>query len=274
MKAVLWFSRLLVLLLIVLCQQEIAVAQGADRCSAIANKSTVFYVNGMYVDAFSAEMTKQRLKATYLSYLETIPDQQFVTDEMRCVEFRVAHNQREKAWLDLLEAFVQSSSDDTVHFWEWISRSHGIPVPEWFKEVELTVSKTISSAIFYIVDGDLRQHVETYAGTNGRGIVVPHSQGNFYATQANLLLPRELRLPVLAIATPESVAPSLGYVTGENDMVINTIRDVTGALPANANVPCSPDDWTCHGMSETYLGGRGMDIAWKIHGALFPPVPY
>ena len=244
-------------------------------CSSVTNPPTVFFVNGMRADSDSAEETKKKLREVYLSYLNSLPNQSYVTDEMWCVQFRLAHNQKEDLWLELLEVFLQSIPDDTVAFWQWVDLVPGITVPEWFKEAQLAVEETVVSAFAYIVDEYLRQHVDEYAGTIGNRIVVAHSQGNFYTTEANRLLPASLRIPVFAVATPEGISPSLGYLTNDDDHVINAIRLATGALPANAAGGCDEEsDWSCHGMSETYLRTDGEDIARTIHNTLFPPVPY
>lgn len=269
MKVFRWFC----VLMVFLCGSSIGLAQETVDCSTIADRPTVFFVNGMYTDWEPAEATKEDLKESYFSFINSLPNQDYVTDEMRCVDFRIAHNQKEEAWLDLLEAFVQSFSDDTVTFWHWVSRSSGFPVPEWFKEKQLEVAKTISSAFAYIVDEDLRKHVDVYAGTLGSRMVVAHSQGNYYATQANLLLPAYLRISAFAIATPEGNEPDGGYLTYANDTVINAVREITGALPANAEGNCE-EDWSCHGMREVYLQTDRRLIAWTIFTTLFPPVPY
>lgn len=243
-------------------------------CSSISNPPTVFFVNGMRADKASAEKTRDKLKEVYFSFVNSLPNQSYVADEMRCVRFQAAHNQKEDAWLELLEVFLQSVPDDTTTFWQWIDMAAGISVPEWFREAQLNVTKTISTAFAYIVDEDLQQHVENYAGTLGRRLVIAHSQGNFYATEANLLLPSNLRVPVFAVATPESVDSYRGYLTYGSDEVINAIRNITGALPANAEGICGADDWSCHGMRETYLETSGQDIGRAIYEALSPVFPF
>lgn len=265
-------SRLLLMCLVLFVFRP-SLTYGETDCSSIIDPPVVFFVNGMYTDKGAAYDAKNDLRNSYFSFLASLPNQSSVTDEMRCVEFRVAHNQREEAWLDLLEAFVQSLSDDTITFWQWMARSHGIFVPEWFREKQLEISKTVSSALAYIVDDDLRKHVDVYAGTLGNRIVVAHSQGNYYATEANLLLPAYLRVPVFAVATPEGNEPDEGYLTYGNDTVINALRAITGALPANAEGNCSTD-WSCHGMRESYLATDREHISRKIFNVLFPPVPY
>ena len=252
-----------------------AFARADVDCSSVTNPPTVFFVNGMRDDKFVAERIKDKLKEVYTSYLNSLPNQSYVTDEMRCVQFRLAHNQNEESWLELLEVFLQSIPDDTVAFWQWMDLIPGVTVPEWFRDAQLALEETIVSAFAYIVDEDLQQHVDQYAGTIGNRIVVAHSQGNFYTTEANRLLPPSLRVPVFAVATPEGVSPSLGYLTHNDDHVINAIRLATGALPANAAGECDEEsDWSCHGMQESYLRTDGEDIARKIHDTFFPPVPY
>ena len=244
-------------------------------CSSVTNPPTVFFVNGMRADSDSVEETKEELRGVYLSHLDSLPNQSYVTDEMRCVSFRVAHNQNEETWNELLEVFLQSVPDDTVAFWQWIDLIPGVTVPEWFRNAQLALEETIVSAFAYIVDEDLQQHIDQYAGTLGKRMVIAHSQGNFYATQANVLLPPDLRIPVFAVATPEGTSPSLGYLTHDDDYVINTARLVTGALPANAAGECDEEsDWSCHGMKESYLRTNGDYIAQHILDTFFPPVLY
>lgn len=102
MKVFRWFCSLIV----ILCGSPVGLAQEAVDCSAITDRPTVFFVNGMYTDVELAEEARKDLKASYLSFLNSLPNQDYVTDEMRCVDFRIAHNQKEEAWLDILEAFV------------------------------------------------------------------------------------------------------------------------------------------------------------------------
>ncbi len=269
MKAFLWC-------LVVILLGAMSSSTYADvDCSSVTNPPTVFFVNGMRSGEKSSELTVEKLKESYFSYLGSLPNQSYVTDEMRCVRFLPAHNQNEEPWNELLEVFLQSVPDDTVAFWQWIDLIPGVTVPEWFRNVQLALEETIVSAFAYIVDEDLQQHIDQYAGTLGKRMVIAHSQGNFYATQANVLLPPDLRIPVFAVATPEGISPSLGYLTHDDDHVINAIRLVTGALPANAAGECvEKDDWTCHGMKESYLRANGEYIARHILNTFFPPVLY
>lgn len=269
MKAFLWC-------LVVILLGAMSSSTYADvDCSSVTNPPTVFFVNGMRSGEKSSELTVEKLKESYFSYLGSLPNQSYVTDEMRCVRFRPAHNQKEEPWNELLEVFLQSVPDDTVAFWQWIDLIPGVTVPEWFRNAQLALEETIVSAFAYIVDEDLQQHIDQYAGTLGKRMVIAHSQGNFYATQANVLLPPGLRIPVFAVATPEGTSPSLGYLTHDDDNIINKVRFVTGALPANAAGECDEEsDWTCHGMKESYLRANGEYIARHILNTFFPPVLY
>jgi hypothetical protein len=119
----------------------------------------------------------------------------------------------------------------------------------------------------YIEDKDLRSHVLDYSkvlDTGKRVLVISHSQGTFYANAARNLLsarrntsdgPLEEKFQILAVATPTDLVEGNGlHVTNTDDVVVNLVRLLKGALPGN--VSNSNNNLENHSFVESYLDGR------------------
>jgi hypothetical protein len=111
-------------------------------------------------------------------------------------------------------------------------------------------------------DPDLANHLNIYRATirGGRkAIVVPHSQGNFYANKAFDVLATESefanglnsKLAIVAVATPDSRVGNMSepYTT----LVGDIINRVPGNLEANVEADCGTER-ECHEFVRSYLG--------------------
>lgn len=246
-----------------------AYAEEVD-CSGITFPKTVFFVNGMNSIPDDAEKAKKELEKAYLSYLDTLPNP---TDYERCVRFDLGYNQNEDAVTQIFEAALQSIPDQWVYFWNINLGLIWDLVPDWYKDAILNAAKDFSSDVAYLIDEDLQVQIEKYRNAPGDYVFVAHSQGNFYANEANHILGN---VPTFSIATPESALASRSpfslYLTFEEDKVIDAVRILTGALEANAQGNCE-QDWSCHKMRQAYLHTSQEYIGKKIYFILSPPAP-
>lgn len=117
--------------------------------------------------------------------------------------------------------------------------------------------------------------------TTRKILLVGHSQGTFYTNEIyNYLLAHGVEkeaIGVYNVATPASFVSGGGaYLTSINDKVINAVRALAPAtkqpLPANINIPLSPEDITDkfggHAFSGVYLANAPARIVSEIDGAL------
>src|SRR5262249_42949448 len=107
-------------------------------------------------------------------------------------------------------------------------------------------------------DSDLQKHVAHYRQELAAGnkvILVPHSQGNFYANLSFEELAvtdgiKSHQLSITGVATPTSFIANNGlYVTVVQDFIYK----VPGALGPNLSTPGCGSIVDCHGFDRTYL---------------------
>ena len=119
--------------------------------------------------------------------------------------------------------------------------------------------------------------------TTRKILLVGHSQGTFYTNGIyNYLLAngeRKEAIGVYNVATPASyVSGNGGYLTSENDKVINSVRAVAQKvgtkqpLPANILIPLAPkdaaDSFGGHSFGGVYLAGASARIVSEINDSL------
>jgi len=90
-------------------------------------------------------------------------------------------------------------------------------------------------------------------------ILLGHSQGNLYVNAAYQTLssdnmkyvqPLAVATPALYVGKPSKISP---YVTRNDDLVINVVRRIAGALPGNT-LPSVSDGILNHGFLKSYMG--------------------
>ncbi len=134
----------------------------------------------------------------------------------------------------------------------------------------------------YVNDVDLNRHLnEQYLPLlkqNHKVVLLPHSQGNFYANRAwnkiantSATSKYAQAIGVVGVATPAIYVADNGlYTTNSNDVIMNGIRAFSEPhlqpLPANVTHDFTSVDPSGHGLSEIYLGNstQGRVITNKI----------
>jgi len=83
----------------------------------------------------------------------------------------------------LLELFLQKTAvDNTNNFWNWISGTGSVPVPQWFLDGMEQIAVGVNAAN-YVLDSDVQNHVNIYTrylNAGNKVLIVSHSQGNFF----------------------------------------------------------------------------------------------
>lgn len=209
----------------------------------------VFFGNGMFnsrLDAWSSKWALQRA----LIKNQIIPVGQGVG---------IAYNLNEAALVELLQVATQKSEEYGRSFFQWISNLSKAPGD--FRSMAARIARSFDQAR-YLRDSDLKTQVDTYRSEVAAGrtvITVAHSQGNFYANSAWHLLNATKdtagRLFIVSAAAPvNSIAGAGAYTTLSQDIVINAVRAVAGALPANATN--SDSSFSGHEFVSQYLLGE------------------
>ncbi|MCP5335473.1 MAG: KTSC domain-containing protein [Oceanospirillaceae bacterium] len=129
--------------------------------------------------------------------------------------------------------------------------------------------------------------VRSLLDTCSRVIVITHSQGNFYGNRvlSNLYssysfpngysLSRHPMLGNLQIASPvdipggaiSAIYPEIiGHLTNDNDLIMALVRGTMGSTDSNYAAEFNPNDWTGHGLEESYLNraGQGAEISSQL----------
>lgn len=107
-------------------------------------------------------------------------------------------------------------------------------------------------------------------------LLVPHSQGNFYANAIYGDLSSSRQVKIVGVATPAPFTAGNGdYVNSRNDRVVTTI--VKTARPWNVDIPQTDKDAMGHSFTDVYLDpglsvGRQM-VLDKIQAALAQLAP-
>ncbi len=219
-------------------------------------KTTIFFINGVDTEEFNAINSKEKLAKEVLA---KTPD-----NLKDCLSFDYAYNTDELLKLDFIEAGLQKSEEldrSTSLFWKVYLRALAMSqLPGFNLLADDLYRKVAREAALYVLGDQVAEHLVKYREHLAQGrrvILVPHSQGSFYANQEWLALSATERgkTRLVAVATPaDSVADGGPYTTLTEDGFAR--KYFLLALPANAanTEPCG-DEYRCHGFKESYLSG-------------------
>lgn len=241
---------------VILCLSVVSTARG--QCPADHTPVSIFFINGIHNDTVSAEISRQALDDTLWFKLRA------VGFPRACVGVHLSYNLHESRYRDLLQAATQAAGDNEL----WGSKYDlALGMLGHLFLARKTVSDALRAKILNIdyrdfmrhSDEDLQRLTARYRQETNAGrkvVLVPHSQGNFYANLAfeelslNGGMPAQL-VKIVGVATPTSfIAPGSGlYVTVQQDF----IRYVPGALAPTLSTPDCGTAWDCHGFKPTYL---------------------
>lgn len=212
--------------LCVVLRSGVASAQPQANCAVPG--TTVTYVNGMFNDLATAQDGLIGLRALH-------PDE--ALDSGGNAVYELAYNYNETPWEQMLQVVRQKALEDPARFWRLLARKEALPA--WFTDTLAALTKQAGTALSYLLDEDLRRHVANYINhlvVGRRVLIVSHSQGNFYANSAALLLRADYGKSIgnVQVATPASVVETGGpWSTFADDLPMLAVRSLAGSLPAN-----------------------------------------
>ncbi|MEL6612105.1 MAG: hypothetical protein AAFQ53_08430 [Bacteroidota bacterium] len=223
-----------------------AAAQSEELCAP--GQTYVYFVNGVNTTRPEARSAAIALRDNMLTSR---------ADDVEDFQWGYAYNQTGRdvlpggTLLDFLQAIQQWDDDFTVSVYRWIA---GIEAaPDWFRDAYLDYITAIDAAN-YVRDRDLAAFVDRFSQLIDQGnrvLLVPHSQGNFYANQAHRLI-QDDALSILGVASPASLVEGGGsYVSLQGDLVV---EGTPRALPPNVANP-TRGDLANHGFLTSYLAG-------------------
>jgi hypothetical protein len=245
-------------------------AASAQQVSCPARGTVVYFGNGVNTSAIEADATAR----------DRLPGLASEAGIAEPLDFKVAYNQSNGLFDDLIETMAQKAAEDDRFTWFMMNNVagyllRGLAVPTrildglpggagFVAQVQEVINQAIAesgrqSTSFY--NADVGEHTRSYASDvrNGyRAMVVAHSQGNLFANAARGYLPQlapefASSFGIVSVATPAEVAHD-GYVTSSNDAVIGLLRQLgRTVLPANITVPLSLGDVMGHAFEDIYI---------------------
>jgi hypothetical protein len=239
-----------------------AVTAGASQTPAAAPTvkppSAIVFVNGMNNTFDAALMSAQLVK-------KKMQDNKLDAGYQYDLAFVQAHD----SLTDLLKVFAQKKNVDqgVEDFWR-MAENPGKQSPDLLTQAQYDgYVKFFSDPGF--ADGkmfELKDHLSQYKRylAEGRKVVlVPHSQGNFYANTAVALLqtaptPASASyISAVGIASPANqLTRGSTYVTSSADMVMNAVRILFPVLKPTDNPGLNWADYSGHALGITYLRDR------------------
>ena len=169
----------------------------------------------------------------------------------------LAYNYDETAAYKLLEVYEQKVGDFDKQFWRWMW--DWTDAPSWLQDQVKTLQgqQDLEGLQGYSLSEQISQY-EHEMDMDRSIVVVAHSQGNFFANNASLLLqnafyPATTDFKIVSVATPASFVNDDGpYFTLKSDGVI---RWVPGALPPNISNESPNPGLFDHRFVDHYLNG-------------------
>ena len=108
--------------------------------------------------------------------------------------FGISENTKETFFRQLLEVYSQKESESS-QFWLWLADMS--LAPQWFQDAVIAAQTTLVNNVSYALDKDLRIMINEYLQDLNSGkkvVIVSHSQGNFYANEAESLHSGQLKI--------------------------------------------------------------------------------
>ena len=233
----------------------------------------IYYGNGMFNSKIEALNSLEHLK-NHTEYLKAI-----YTDKE--LEYDISYKPSERFLAQLFNVFLEKQTDNFELFWLWLNSN--IQQPEWYKKALLEQYRNF----FGIKEKyyrEIRSHLEKYNRAIYQGynvILVSHSQGNLFANQAarnlgdyinsgyletinefrakNPMYPEFKDIFAnIQVATPNAATEmDSPWTTLNDDLHINLIRSLSGALRANIFTPgahlANGGDLLGHSFVKAYL---------------------
>lgn len=242
-------------------------AAHSDAALCGGNSNTIIvHINGIGTTLFDALNRN-------LPVLDARVRSSISQEEYELISFDLQHNSTYRdeygkivgILLDLFEASLQDIQTDVGQFWRILG---GIKVmPQWFSNrfTELAVSIDESAMVTSVDLADQVAYYKRKIAEGNKVVLVPHSQGNFFANQAygNLNGEESQSLGIVSVANPDSYVASGDqyYTTLINDTVILAIiaakSQISGLpLPMIPNTINSFESWndmSGHSFVHSYM---------------------
>ncbi|EOB6303246.1 TPA: KTSC domain-containing protein [Vibrio vulnificus] len=250
-------------------------------CENSIDKLQLFYVNGMYTTA-----------SGYANNLDALDDFQdgYLNHFRKNGEVKGAYNQYEGHIKQLYQVARQKYQDLDRHSPEYIVLTSilGGFIYELSSDQFSTITPFLIDLMSFLPDHEIESEVDFQYAMNGlrialnscaRIVLIGHSQGNFYANalvnemtntytyENGANLKEYPMLGMMGIASPASSVggdfgsnhPNLvGVLTNDNDIVMDAVRQLLGAVPANYKAVENLLDATGHGLMASYLYSHGQ----------------
>ncbi|MDP3697657.1 MAG: hypothetical protein Q8R55_06655 [Candidatus Taylorbacteria bacterium] len=236
-------------------------AQNIDEKCRLGQKTVVFFGNGLDTIKDIAFDGKTALKR---AIKKDVQDGKLVLPpnvQLSSICYQVAYNTDEFSKIDWIESYVQALGSATTDL--WLATARLIPMPKFLEDSFIAIALGLND-INYVISQDLQNHVTRYQqeiAQNRKVIVVPHSQGNFYANAAYRTIfgfnPTD-KLAIVSVANPDSFIADDPTNTNYTTFFADFIVAVPGALAGNTRVDeakCDTSPYECHGFIESYLVG-------------------
>jgi hypothetical protein len=228
------------------------------------NPATIVFVNGLnntLDDSLSMSLAlKKDLEAKGKKYVVDL-----------------AFNKTEGVFLDFLQAFSQKMVIDNLSdFWKLIDnvdnlQNASLVTDEIYQKYINDFKKNEMN--FPEIEDHIKEY-NKYLAKKSNVVLVPHSQGNFYANASlNLLfahstIARKHHFSVGIATLSNKLLPNSSYFTSSNDSLIvsigvgDFISSSLSILPPNITIPYSDNDKIGHGFLTSYLreGQPSKDI--------------
>jgi hypothetical protein len=212
-------STCIFILAFLFCASETFACEGAG--------TVIYFGNGMFNSMNDVQDSIVELKRLDVHSLETNPSR---------IQYKAALNLSETDLDNILSVINERVEGDLDYFWDALDGI--IPMPEWLK---VPIQKAILSEIHSDTLSTMLTQYENDIASAHKIVLVSHSQGNFYAEEAEkqLLLAYSTSLTHdfgfgnVRVATPTQTHFQYPYFTFADDFIINLVRMILSVPEAN-----------------------------------------
>lgn len=265
-------------------------------CETNVDKVEVFYINGMFTDWSSYRANLQAIEEFVQSYLfgwgfsPTVHGAHNESENAISQVIEVARQKFEDANASAQLAIKQFLNNDP----EYVNTPEGVAA---VKEFLTDINSAYTTILAEADTANGRAGLVSLLDTCSRVVMITHSQGNFYGNalfndlyatydfpngyslaQYPMLGNMQIASPVYnpggaaGIVYPDSV----GHLTNDTDLVMGLVRGKIGAVDSNYDASINPNDFSGHGLEQSYLKqpGQAAQIAGNIANIAFGFTPY
>ena len=238
--------------------------------SDVCGRFEAYHINGVMTDPTEAADNLNRIRAVYgNSYKEHI------------IVYRLAYNQHRSFLRDFYDSAMQIINLYAQATWDkWMNAvTFGVYSVGMPQVTSQTIAKKVTDLWGFTkpnpyTDQEMNEIMAVIVSggaPHARKLLLPHSQGNFYASLVYDKLVATghaaKTIGVVGLAVPySSVRTGNSYITSAQDLVIDAVRVATlgNVLIANANIPYAPSvDVFGHNLIDTYMANSIVRDKYK-----------